>query len=184
MTPLIAACLSSLGTIAAIANGDRLPTNRVEYHPVRECQIAIMLVASDGTPVARAIDASTGGLGWTHCFIDPCRVDAEGQRMVLGYTVANGVHWATLEGYKSERKRARIELDARTGAEVWGCARARLGKPLRVSSLVLGVPSAATCVGLVVECLPFRMQQALRARQVGPCISPNTLAAFFGIGAA
>lgn len=183
MTPLIAACLSSLGTIATLAQSDRLPAIRVEHEAVRECQIAIVLVAADSTAVARAIDGATGGLGWSHCFIDPCRVD-KGKRMVIGYTVANGVHWATLDGYKAERKRARIELDARTGAEVWGCARARLGKPLKVSSLVLGVPSAATCVGLVVECLPFRMQANLSARKVGPCISPNTLAAFFGVGAA
>jgi hypothetical protein len=36
-------------------------------------------------------------------------------------------------------------------------------------------------VGLIVGCLPWHLQQRLRAYQVGPCISPNTIAAFFGV---
>jgi len=183
VTPLIAACLSSLGTIAAIAQTDRLPTSRDELEAVLEpCRMAIVLVGIDGTRVSRTIDAMTGGLGWSHCYFDPCRRDAQGRRRVIGYTVAKGVHWADPATYKNGRKHARIELDATTGAEVWGCVRTRIGRPLRVSALVLGVPSAATCVGLVVGCLPWRIQERLRAMQKGPCISPNTLAAFYGVG--
>lgn len=179
---LVAACAGAMATIAAVAHADPLPSAVDELVPTDyPCNVAIVLVGVDGTRVAQTIDRLTGGGGFSHCYIDPCRVDEQGRRRVIGYTVANGVHWTDPATYKTGRRHVRVELDERTGAELWGCVRARIGRPLRVSSLLLGVDSAATCVGLVVGCLPLRLQQQLRELQVGPCISPNTLAAYFGV---
>lgn len=182
MTPLLAACMSTLSTLVAVANSDPLPGKRDELGPVTSpCNLAIVLVGVDDSRISQQIDRMTGGLGFSHSYFDPCRVDEIGVRRVVGYSVARGVHWADEDEYKSGRRKVRIELDATTGAEIWGCVRTRFGRPLRVSSLVLGVDSAATCVGLIVACLPYAMQQELRAVQVGPCISPNTLARYFGV---
>lgn len=184
MTPLVAACMASLSTLAVVGASDPLPGPRDELVPdPRPCNVAIVLVASDGSSVSRTIDAMTGGLGFSHCYVDPCRVDERGESMVVGYSVARGVHWQRASEYKPTRRHVRIELDARTGAEVWGCVRTRFGRPLRASAIAFGIDSASTCVGLVVSCLPYAMQQRMRRYQVGPCISPNTLAAFFGVDA-
>lgn len=148
------------------------------------CTMAIVLVASDGSATARAIDATTGGLGWTHVYLDPCRTDTSGRPVAIGYTLASGVHWMDPRIYKSNRKQARIDLDPRTGAEIFGCVRARLGKPFSVLDLIRGARSNATCVGLVVGCMPWELQRKLAAVQVGPCVSPNTISTFFGVGPA
>ncbi len=182
MTPLLAACMSTISTLVAVANSDPLPGPRDELVPAPyPCKLAIVLVAADDSRISRTIDSMTGGRGFSHCYFDPCRVDELGNRRVVGYSVARGVHWADANEYKSDRRQVRVELEERAGAEIWGCVRTRFGRPLRVSSLVLGVDSAATCVGLIVACLPYAMQQDLKAMQVGPCISPNTLAAYFGV---
>lgn len=182
MTPIVAACVASLTTMAAMAERDRLrPPSDVMDAVGPTCAMAIVLVAADDSAIARAIDATTGRLGWSHVYFDPCVTDGDGRRRVIAYTVRDGVHWTDPNVYKSNRTHARIDLDPRTGGEILGCIRMRLGRPFRVSHLLRGIDSAATCVGLLVSCMPWKMQQELRAVQVGPCISPNTIAAYFGV---
>lgn len=181
MTPFVAACVSALTTIATMASNDPLPLDVDEHHLEVGCKISIVLVRSDGSLVSRTIDAMTGGYGFSHCYVDPCRSNAAGEPMVVGYSPKLGVHWQRASDYKPERQRVRVELDERTGAELWGCVRTRFGRPLKIGALAMGLDSAGTCVGLVVGCLPSKLRTELRAMQVGPCISPNTLAAYFGV---
>jgi hypothetical protein len=148
------------------------------------CRVAIVLCGRDeSSAVSRTIDDMTGRRGFSHVYLDPCRVDAHGQRMVVGYTAAKGVHWSRADEYKPERRHVRIELEPTTAREVWGCVRSQLGRPMNIGALVLGVDSRATCVGLIVACLPWSMQEDLHALKIGPCISPNTIAEYFALGA-
>jgi hypothetical protein len=182
VTPFIAACISSLTTIATMSANDPLPPPRDELDASPSpCSIAIVLVRSDGSLVSRTIDAMTGGYGFSHVYVDPCRVNAQGESMVVGYSPRLGVHWQRAADYKPERVHVRVELDERTGAELWGCVRTRFGRPLKIGAIAMGLDSAGTCVGLVVGCLPMRLQDELRKLQIGPCISPNTLAAYYGL---
>lgn len=180
MTPILAAALGSIGTIVAAARADRLVVPSVGDREIAGCRVSIVLVGVDPTsPISRTIDGMTGNLGFSHVYFDPCRA-REGRHAVIDYTVARGVHWAPPQIYEN-RDRVRVALDERTGAELLGCVRTRIGRPLRVSALATGTDSAATCVGLIVACLPGDWQDALRSHVVGPCISPNTLASFFGV---
>lgn len=176
--------LASLSTLSVVARRDALfaNTDRRDMHRADACDVAIVLLAVDpADPVSVAIDNRTGRRGFSHAYVDPCRVDDEGRSMVIGYTVARGVHWEYADRYKPTRARVRVKLDAVTGGELWGCVRARIGRPLQVESVVLGIDTASSCVGLIVACLPFAVQDKLRALQEGPCVSPNTLARYFGV---
>lgn len=180
---LAIAVLSTLANMANAGASDRLILRGSDLDPVADCRMAIVLVSADRTPTARAIDRVTGKGGWSHVYFDPCRQTPQGERRVVAYTMREGVHWTDPATYKrAGRVHARIDLDDRTATEIWGCVRARMGRPFRVSHLVAGVDSAATCVGLIVGCLPWAMQERLAKIKVGPCISPNTLATFFGVG--
>jgi hypothetical protein len=172
-----------LGGVAS-AYRDRLtsrPRDRVDMQDVPQCRMAIVLLARDGSAVSRTIDDMTGKRGFSHVYLDPCRANAAGERMVVGYTAARGVHWEREADNKPERGRARIELEPEVAREVWGCVRSRLGQPMNVTALVLGMDHRATCVGLIVACLPWEMQSQLHALKVGPCVSPNTIAEYFGV---
>jgi hypothetical protein len=148
--------------------------------PLESCTVSLVLVGADDSILSRMIDRATGRGGFSHVYVDPCRT-VNGKPRVIDYTVARGVHWASPNIYR-KRRRVRLELDAATGAELWGCVRSRIGRPFRMLPMAIAGGSAASCVGLVVSCMPGWLRTELEARRVGPCISPNTLAAFAGIG--
>jgi hypothetical protein len=185
MTSFVVWCLASLSTLGLVARRDALfsSDDPRDMQRADACDVAIVLVAVDpADPVSTAIDARTGRRGFSHVYVDPCRIEpGSGRRMVVGYSVARGVHWSYADKYKPTRDRVRVRLDAATGSELWGCVRSRIGKPLHVESVVLGIDTASSCVGLIVTCLPFAVQAKLRALQEGPCVSPNTLARYFGV---
>lgn len=185
MTIATAVAGMMLGSVAG-ALRDRLtsrPRDRVDMREVPGCTMAIVLLGRDDSAVSRTIDDMTGRRGFSHVYLDPCRMNAAGERMVIGYTAAKGVHWERESNYKPKRRRARVELEPNTAREVWGCVRSRLGRPMNTTALMLGVDSPATCVGLIVACLPWSMQEDLHALKIGPCISPNTIAEYFALGA-
>jgi hypothetical protein len=141
------------------------------------CRGALVLVAVDTDPLSLAIDDLTGALGWSHVYLDPC-VSIAGKPAILDFTVRRGVHWSSPDAY-AKRERRRIELDPQTAAETIACAQARIRQPLSIETF--GIDEPINCVGMIVACLPWHAQEQLRALQVGPCVSPNTLAAFFGV---
>lgn len=147
--------------------------------PIAQCRVALVLVATDPRdPLSATIDDVTGNLGWSHVYVDPCmRIDG-GRATIIDFDVRRGVHWST-DGVYAKRRRVRIELDPSTAAQVIGCVRARVRQPWSVETF--GIDESVNCVGMVVGCLPWDLQEKLRELQVGPCISPNTLAAFFGV---
>lgn len=184
MTLLTAVAGAMVGA-AARAYRDRLtsrPQDRTDLTPVEDCEVAIVLVGRDDKdPVSRAIDDMTGRRGFSHVLLDACRVDEHGRRVAVDYTVRHGVHWSTLDQYR-HRRIVSIPLPFPIGLEVWGCVRAQLGRPMDVAAIALGIDTRASCVGLIVACLPWSMQEDLLALRRGPCVSPNTLAEYWGIG--
>lgn len=171
-----------LASAAASAIRDRIVDDRerTEHERVDACTMGVVLVGRDDrSRVSIAIDAATGRRGWTHVLFDPCQ-EHDGERRFVDYTVARGVHWSTLAPYEG-RALARVELDVVTASETWGCVRARLGRPFRALPLLAGHDTVGSCVGLIVHCLPWHMQRAMRVYQEGPCLSPNTLARYFGV---
>jgi hypothetical protein len=173
--------IGMLASAAFAAMRDRTAksSERRDLEPLDACAMSIVLVGVDGSRVSRAVDDATGGLGWSHVLFDPCRREGE-RSMVVDYTVRGGVHWSTLEPY-ARRRLEYIALDPVAAGETWGCIRSKLGRPFRPLDLVAGHSEAGSCVGLIVSCLPWSMQEAMRPLIVGPCISPNTIAAYFGV---
>ncbi len=135
-------------------------------------EVAILLVASDGSPVADAIDRASGRLGYSHVAIDAGHPTA-----ILDYRPGAGVHWAPRDRY-AERAQARVVLTGRTGEQLFGCARSRLGQPFDAAGLLLHTTSLANCCGLVVGCLPPAIYGELGGS--GRPIAPNDLARLFG----
>jgi hypothetical protein len=181
---MLTAVTSALATCTVLAWRDRVgsrPEARVDHEIVDQCQVAIVLVGRDEESiVSRTIDDATGALGFSHLLLDPCRVDGAGERQFVDYTSGRGVHWTTLEPYR-HRRIVSIPLPEPLATEVWGCTRARLGQPMNVQALALGIEQHASCVGLIVSCLPWSMQRELHKRRVGPCVSPNTIALAYGV---
>lgn len=169
----------ALASFQRVASAEPLPPDDASS-VLEACTASLVLVGVDrSSRVSRTIDAVTGYDGFSHTYVDPCRT-VDGRHTVIDYTVRDGVHWASPDIY-ADRRRVAINLDARTAAELWGCVRARIGRPLRVAPLIFGRDSQSTCIGLVVACLPTSLRQQLEAVRVGPCISPNTLARFFKV---
>lgn len=155
-------------------------SQRVDHVPRPACTLSIVLVGVDASSrVSTAIDAATGRRGFSHVLFDPCR-ERDGTPLVVDYTMRRGVHWSSLDTYDG-RRLERVELDAQTGLETWGCVRAHLGRPFRGVELAAGNAEAGSCVGLIVKCLPWSLQQAMVPLIEGPCVSPNTLARYFGV---
>lgn len=134
--------------------------------------VVLLLIASDGSPIGDAIDRASGGLGFSHVAIDAGHPDA-----ILDYRPGAGVHWAPRDRYAG-RAQAKVELVGRTGEQLYGCARARLGQPFDAAGLILHTDSLANCCGLVVGCLPPGLFAELGG--AGRPIAPNDLARLFG----
>lgn len=167
-------------TAAAMRERATRVGERHDFEPRPACSMSIVLVGVDPeSRTSAAIDKATGSRGFSHVLFDPCR-SHDGRALVVDYTMRHGVHWATLDAY-AHRRIERVQLDAQTGLETWGCVRASLGKQFRTLELVAGNSEAGSCVGLIVRCLPWSLQEAMRPLVEGPCVSPNTLARFFGV---
>lgn len=147
--------------------------------PADRCTSALVLVGVDRSPLSKAIDKLTGGRGFSHVYVDPCRV-VDGERRVVDYSVRHGVTWASPDVYRS-RRRVRVELSPAASAMLWPCIRARMGRPLRILPLALAGDANATCIGLVLTCMPAEFRAMLEELREGPCVSPNTLARWAGV---
>lgn len=180
---MIGAVIGAVGTWAVLANagsrGDKRERSRdVERLPM--CNISLVLVAADDSAVAQAIDWRTGGHGFSHAYLDGCRIDrATGRRVVIDYTAGRGLHWTDASAY-ARRGAAVVEFAGELGAEIYGCVASKLGAPFKVAPLLAGVESEHTCAGLIVHCLPPALRRSLREAAGHRCVSPNDLAVYFG----
>lgn len=148
------------------------PERVVEPSRPARAPVAIVLVASDGSAVAEAIDRASGRGGYSHAFIDAGHPDS-----ILDYRPGSGVHWAPRDTYDG-RDQARVELEGRAGEQLFGCARSRLGQAFDAAGLLMGTSSIANCCGLVYGCLPLELRSELGGD--GRPVSPNDLARLFG----
>jgi hypothetical protein len=183
---MIGVALGSLMTLAALANTARAPRPAERERVVERlprCTVALVLVGADDSAVSRAIDARTGGHGFSHVYLDPCRFDpATRERVFIDYTLARGLHWTT-NAYAG-RSQARVYFDGELGDEVFGCVASKMGAPFNVAPLVAGVESDQTCAGLIVHCLPPLLRRTIREAadpRKQRCVSPNDLAVFFDV---
>lgn len=156
------------------ASQSRVPAPTPADEPERppRAQVAIVLLKSDGSAIADAIDRASGGAGFSHVY-----VDAGHAGVVLDYRPGAGVHWAARETYDG-REQARVELVGRAGEQLLGCVRARLGDPFDAAGLLVGTDSLANCSGLVYGCLPLELRSQLGGS--GRPVAPNDLARLFG----
>lgn len=151
--------------------------HRVQTTPALSCRASLVLVGVDNDPLSRTIDDITGSLGFSHVYLDPC-LAVDGERAIIDFDVRRGVHWSTVDAY-AHRPRRRVELPADLAQQILGCAQARIRQPLSIETF--GIDESVNCVGMILGCMPWALLEELRALQVGPCISPNTLAAYFEV---
>jgi len=156
------------------ASQSRVPDRVADDEPSRPvaAPVAIVLVASDGSAVAEAIDRASGGGGFSHAYVDAGHASA-----ILDYRPGAGVHWAPRDAY-ADRGAARIELGGRAVEQLFGCARARVGQPFDAAGLLVGSDSLANCTGLIYGCLPPELRAQLGGS--GRPVAPNDLARIFG----
>jgi len=181
---VIGFAIGSMMTLAALASAARSGSSAErEREVVRlpRCTVSLVLVGvDDDSAVSRVIDETTGGQGFSHAYLDPCRFDPQtGARVFVDYNNARGLHWTT-ESYRG-RGLARVYFDGELGDEVFGCVASKLGAPFNVATLVAGVESEQTCAGLIVHCLPPAMRRTLREAAGTRCVSPNDLSIFFNV---
>jgi len=155
------------------------PPAELAAEPAREpaAPVTLVLVASDGSPVSSSIDAISGSLGYSHCYLDVGHVLPDGRRMIVDYQPGAGVHYAHDDAYR-ERAQARIVLAGELGSEIWGCVRSRLGQPFNAAGALLGQSTMCTCSGLIYGCLPADVRGKLTTS--GRPIAPNDLARVLG----
>jgi hypothetical protein len=172
--------IGALCTWAALARQEKRAAIGAEPLPLPYCTITVVLVGVDDSAIARGIDATSGSGGWSHVYLDPCRIDEGGARLVIDYTAEGGVHWTDAARYGS-RPRAYIELDGTMGHEVYGCVRAKLGAPFDIAKLLARVDTDEVCSGLIANCFPPALRRAIRSD--GRCPTPNDIARAFGVHA-
>lgn len=143
------------------------------------CEVAIVLFAIDGTLASGGIDAMTGGLGFSHVCLQSCEVDDEGEALLIDCRPGRGVHRSRLAAYDG-RRRARVILTGPAAAEMYGCAKGRVGADFTPENRSGGL----LCSQLVASCLPrdLASRVAAQRRYSGPggLVSPNQIAAAFG----
>lgn len=153
----------------------------VDVAAMREqCRISVVFFAPTRLP--NMINDASGGEGFSHVAIDACEVDDDGDHLLIDCQPGTGVH-RRLESAYGDRKRVRAWLSAAEGAELRGCARAKLGQPFDIVGLVVpegSESSGVICSGLVWSCLPLRLQKMVPVPDRRP-VAPNDIARAFGI---
>lgn len=170
-------------TVATAAAGAAAFRRRQREHlePVARdpaCATAIVLFAPDGSVGSRAIDATTGRLGFSHVALQGCEVDADGRPLVLDCQVGEGVTRRALSAYDG-RARSTVYLPGPAAAEAYGCMRARVGLDFNP-----GRRDGWTCGQIITDCLPGELRGLILGarRYAGPggLVSPNQIGAAFG----
>lgn len=174
-----AGCLCALSWAsvqADVPEQSELPCSEPDRLPL--APVTLVLVAADDSALSQRIDEATGGLGFSHCFLDVGHRMPDGERVIVDYQPGAGVHYAHASAYGS-RGRASIRLRGDVGQQVYGCVRSRIGQPFDAAGLAMGRTTIATCAGLVWGCLPPAIRCSMGAP--GRPISPNDYAAHFGV---
>lgn len=144
------------------------------------CEVAIMLFGTDGTMVSMGIDATTGGLGFSHVCLRGCEVDDEGDALLIDCRPGRGVFRSRLAGYEG-RVRSQVILTGAVAAEMYGCAKGRVGADFTPENNAEGL----LCSQLVESCLPRDLASRVAGQQrysgPGGLPSPNQIAAAFGV---
>jgi hypothetical protein len=137
----------------------------------------LVLVASDGSTISKAIDDATGALGFSHCYLDFGHSLEDGPH-IIDYQPGQGVHYAPADRYDA-RRRATVQFRGPIACELWGCVRGKLGQPFDAAGILVGSSTLGTCAGLVFGCLPADVQRGVF--RIGRTVSPNDFARFFAV---
>lgn len=149
---------------------------------VAACSIGLVFFGPGRSMSSRAIDAATGGLGFSHVAIQGCEVGPGGAPLLIDCQAGYGVHRRPeSDPLYSGRPRARALLVGPGASEMYGCARAKVGADFAPS----GDRGGYLCSQLALECLPasLRGRVADFSRYAGPggVVSPNQIAAALGV---
>lgn len=147
---------------------------------VAACAPGLVFFAPGDSVASRAIDAASGGYGFSHVAVQGCEVGPGGVPLLVDCRPGSGVHRRpeTDEVYQG-RARGRLLLTGPAAAELYGCARARVGADYAPFD------GGYLCARLASDCLPaeLRARVAAAAQYAGPVgmVSPNQIAAAFGV---
>ena len=147
------------------------------------CTVSIVLVQSDRSTVARAIDRKSGGGGWTHAALDGCELDELGQHVGIDCRPSYGVTRRPFVEIVQGRPFARVYVPLPWSTELYGCVRGRIGTGYDL--LGIGLPSGGrraglVCSQLIFECLPTELRRRVRVPKTRP-VAPNDLARAWGV---
>ena len=131
------------------------------------CSISVLLF-EPADASGRLIDLTTGRRGFSHAAIDSCEIGARGEHLVIDCSPGRGVGRRPLAELGEGRPFVRVVLPLAAGAELYGCARARIGEPFS---------SRLVCSQLVWDCLPAALRPP---KPAGRPVAPNDLAAAWG----
>ena len=136
------------------------------------CTVAMVLFAPDDTVSSHAVNAYSGAGGFSHVALDGCEVGHDGEPVLLDCRPSYGMHRRPWSEY-SERPHAMVLFDGDTAAELYGCARAKVGQRFDVAG--------EHCAGALVECLPRAVQLRVEAAPgaMFGMVTPNQIAAAF-----
>lgn len=173
--------LATIGALAFLSRGRTRARTHVPWQPLQRCNFKIVLLEPDeSSPLSKAVNQWTGGFGFSHAYLDACRVDRQGNPLVIDYQPGRGVHWARSSQYY-HRRSASIVLHGRLGQEVFECVSSKLGEPFRILPLLRLRDSASNCSGLLIHCLPPSFRRFLQTQSARSCLMPNDLARLFGL---
>jgi len=141
------------------------------------CEVAIVLFAP-ADPAAVLIDRTTGSLGFSHAAIQGCEVTVEGEPLLLDCQAGLGVTRRP-ESVYGGRRRSYVVLLGPAAAELYGCARARVGADFAPAG------DGYLCAQFVAGCLPADLRRRVEGARsfAGPggIPTPNQIAAAFGV---
>lgn len=173
--------LGSLATIVALMTiGTRRPGLPVGGR--REaCDVSILLVVAGSNPASKAIDALSGGRGYSHAALDGCELDDQGRPVGIDCRPGWGVVRRPLAEISEGRGVTRVHLPLAAGLELYGCVRGQIGQPFDGLGLLrpAGTDGGLVCSSLIYRCLPRSLQARVR-RPTGRPVAPNDLAGAFG----
>lgn len=177
---VVGMCLAAL---AVSAVGRRAQVRHASVRPA--CSVSILLLASDGITMSEAIDAASGGLGFSHAAWDACE-EVDGVPVGIDCRPGHGVHRRPLSEIVGTRRCVRVVLPMLEGREAYGCARSRVGESYDGLALFQAYGSGrrrgTICSELVFECLPASLRARVPLPSARP-IAPNDLASAFGVTA-
>lgn len=147
------------------------------------CQVSVLLIGTEGSPMAAAVDAATGGLGFGHVAWDACE-HVSGVPYGIDCRPGYGVHRRPLAEILDGASFVRVTLPLVAGREAYGCARSRVGEVYDglayFTTTAAGRRRGTICSEMVYDCLPESLRSTIPVPTSRP-LAPSDIARAWGI---